>query len=156
MSLTIAQPHVVDRSVTVELAPRDAWTLFTEHLCEWWPLASHSCSLDAGAKVVFEPRAGGAVTELAPDGQRHPWGTLTAWRPPHEFAMSWHPAKPAEEATRLRVTFTAIASGTEVRVRHDGWEARGVQAQAVRDAYEQGWPLVLQGLAAAATRRRNA
>lgn len=137
----------VDRSVTVQLAPPDAWTLFTQALHRWWPLKSHSCSGDAGAEVTFEPRVGGAVTEIAPDGQRHPWGTLTEWNPPEAFAMRWHPGHAADQATRLRVTFTAVAGGTAVRVLHEGWDARGAEAEPMRDGYDRGWPLVLQRLA---------
>jgi len=142
----------VNRSVTVRLPPQEAWSLFTMCLRDWWPLRSHSCSGDTQAQVVFEPRRGGAVTEVAPDGRHHPWGTLTEWSPPQAFAMSWHPGQPAALATHLRVTFTAVDGGTEVRVRHQGWEARGAQSQAVRDEYDRGWPLVLQSLAEAARR----
>lgn len=153
MTITSARPTDVNRTVTVQLPPEEAWALFTLHLRDWWPLRSHSCSGDAKAEVVFEPCCGGAVTEFAPDGQRHPWGTLTEWTPPQAFAMSWHPGQPAALATRLQVTFTAVDGGTEVRVRHGGWEARGGQSQAVRDEYDRGWPLVLQAMATSALRR---
>lgn len=154
-----ATPATVDRSVLVTLNPPEAWALFTQRLRDWWPLKSHSCSGDAQARVEFEPRVGGAVVEIAPDGRRHPWGTLAEWAPPHAFTMSWHPGQPTEQATRLRVTFTARADATEVRVQHDGWEARGAESDNARRDYDRGWPVVLRGLSEAALRvqhRRSA
>lgn len=154
MSQGPAAVDPVDRAVVVTLPPHDAWDLFTTRLQDWWPLKSHSCSGDPKARVVFEPRAGGAVVEIASNGERHAWGTLTEWAPPHALAMTWHPAQPTDQATRLRITFEAVGSGTEVRVRHDGWEARGAASEAARHEYDRGWPIVLQGLARLAERQR--
>lgn len=141
-------PPVVHR-VVVGLAPEAAFDLFTKGIGRWWPFKGHSCSDAAGADVEFEPRPGGRVTEVAPDGTRHPWGTLTDWSPPHRFEMSWHPAQPEDQATRLRVSFSAVAGGCEVCVEHDGFERRGPE---VRHSYDQGWPLVLAHYAKEASR----
>jgi uncharacterized protein YndB with AHSA1/START domain len=140
----------VDQQVLVPLRPEQAFALFTRQMQAWWPFAGHSCSGQAGADVVFEPRVGGAVTELAPDGSRHAWGTLSEWNPPHAFAMSWHPGLPVEMSTLLRVSFTEHAGATQVRVLHSGWEARGAQAAEKRDQYNGGWPHTLQAFVAAA------
>jgi uncharacterized protein YndB with AHSA1/START domain len=143
----------VEQSVRVGLAPRDAFDLFTRQIARWWPFAGHSC-FDAEARdVVFEPRIGGAVTELAHDGRRMMWGTLTAWSPPSGFSMRWFPGLDEAQATLLEVRFVALQmGGTEVRVRHSGWEARGGEAQGKRDAYGSGWAAVLQLYAQCASR----
>jgi hypothetical protein len=143
----------VVRSVTVRLAPRDAFELFTREIGLWWPFAGHSCGGESSVDVHFEPRVGGAVTELGKAGERWPWGTLSEWDPPRAFAMSWHPGLPTDGATRLRVTFTARGGETEVRVVHDGWAARGRDAQVKRDQYDQGWPQTLAAFGAAAAAR---
>ncbi len=140
----------VEREVWAPLGCDAAFELFTAHLARWWPLASHSCSGDRAAEVQFEPRVGGAVTERAPDGRLHAWGTLTEWQPPSAFAMRWHPGQDAEAATRLRVSFTPEAGGTRVQVHHAGWSARSPAAAPVRDGYHQGWHTVLACLAGAA------
>lgn len=144
-------PPPVDRRVRVALPPDQAFELFTGHMRAWWPFAGHSCGGDESLDVLFEPRVGGSVTEVLRDGRRFAWGTLSEWTPPAAFAMSWHPGLPQDAATRLRVSFTPCEGGTEVRVLHDGWAARGEQAQAKRDQYDGGWPATLQafGLAAA-------
>jgi hypothetical protein len=142
-------PPVV-RSVTVGLAPEEAFELFTGRMRLWWPFVGHSCGDEDALDVQFEPRVGGAVTEVGRSGARHLWGTLTEWQPPHAFAMTWHPGLPTDAATRLRVSFSARAGGTEVQVQHEGWEARGADAKAKRDQYDGGWPRTLQAFAHAA------
>lgn len=150
-----AVPPVV-RSVVVRLAPAEAFTLFTQEMRSWWPFAGHSCGDEDAVDVRFEPRVGGTVTEIGRHGERWTWGTLTEWDPPHAFAMRWHPGLEAGEATLLRVNFAAAGEGTEVRVHHGGWEARGSQAQARRDQYDGGWPRTLQAFARHAAARRSA
>ena len=133
----------VQHRAQVRLAPAAAFELFTTQIARWWPFRGHSCFGDNAADVVFEPRVGGAVTEVARDGERMAWGTLTEWSPPDAFAMRWYPGLDAAEATMLRVSFVAVAGGTEVSVHHAGWEARGAAAAAKRDQYEGGWPATL-------------
>lgn len=145
----------VDQRVTVRIGPQEAFALFTRAMGAWWPFQGHSCGGEAGGDVQFEPRVGGAVTELGRDGSRWAWGTLSEWDPPHAFAMSWHPGLPLDQATQLRVSFTACAAGTEVRVLHSGWEARGDQAAAKRDSYNGGWPVTLQAFVQAAHREAS-
>lgn len=136
----MSAPPPVRHSVVVKLAPAQAFELFTQGIGRWWPFVGHSCSDAKGADVLFEPRVGGCVTEVAPDGTRHPWGELTEWAPPAGFAMVWHPAQPSENATQLSVRFVAVAGGCEVTVEHGGFERRGPEA---RRSYDEGWPLVL-------------
>lgn len=129
----------VMKTLQVRLGPADAFDLFTRQMARWWPLARFSCGGAADAGIEIEPRVGGNIVEHTRDGARHVWGTLTAWEPPHRFAMTWHPGQPPETATRLAVEFTPLAAGgTEVRLVHDGWrdaERRG--------GYQQGWDEVL-------------
>jgi uncharacterized protein YndB with AHSA1/START domain len=140
----------VRHRIVVPLAPDDAFALFTAGIARWWPFNSHSCSGDAALDVEFEARVGGAVTEVARDGDRHSWGTLTAWEPPHRLAMTWHPAQTAAHATLLTVRFGAVEGGCAITIEHGGWSARGDTADADRKAYEQGWVFVLGRYADAA------
>ncbi|MBI5276827.1 MAG: SRPBCC domain-containing protein [Burkholderiales bacterium] len=133
----------VDHTVNVPLPPADAFALFTQEMPKWWPLSTHSCGGDDANGVTFEPRVGGRVMEQTRTGRQHPWGTLLEWDPPRVLAMRWHPGQPEEQATLLRVTFTARDRSTDVRIVHEGWEVRGESAAAVRQEYEKGWPLVM-------------
>jgi uncharacterized protein YndB with AHSA1/START domain len=138
--------------IQVKLAPAAAFDLFTRRIARWWPFRGHSCFGDAATAVVFEPRVGGAVTEIARDGRRMAWGTITAWSPPEGFAMRWFPGLDPAEATTLRVQFAAVVGGTEVSVHHCGWEARGAAAAEKRDQYDRGWPATLAAFSALADR----
>ncbi len=143
----------VRHRLELPLPPASAFQLFTRSLARWWPLTSHSCGGEQALDVVFEERVGGAVVELTRDGQRHRWGTLLEWDPPHGFEMTWHPGQPESQATRVRVRFVATGDGgdgCELQLEHGGWEARGDDGPRVRDGYQQGWGEVLGRLAAAA------
>lgn len=130
--------------VTVRLSPQRAFDLFTRGIASWWPFRGHSCGDEDAADVAFEPRVGGAVTEIGRSGSRHCWGSITSWEPPLGFSMQWHPGQPVEHATWLEVRFVAMdAACTEVCVRHGGWESRGPQAEGVREGYREGWAVVL-------------
>jgi hypothetical protein len=140
----------VQHRVLVKLAPPAAFELFTQHMARWWPFRGHSCYGDDAVDVQFEPRVGGAVTEVARNGERMAWGTITEWSPPQAFAMHWFPGLDAAEATLLSVSFVAVAGGTEVRVHHGGWEARGAASREKRELYDGGWPATLAAFRGAA------
>jgi Activator of Hsp90 ATPase homolog 1-like protein len=133
----------VEQRIVVRLAPDDAFELFTRGLARWWPFKGHSCSGEDAQDVVFEARVGGTVTEVGADGARHSWGVLTAWDPPHGFAMTWHPGQDVARATQLAVRFSAVAGGCEVHLVHGGWDVLGDGAGAMRGNYDQGWGWVL-------------
>ena len=151
-----AEPDAVTHRLRVALPPEQAFELFTQGLHGWWPFRGHSCTGDEALTVEFEARVGGAVTEMSRSGERHPWGTLTAWEPPSFFAMTWHPAQTPEVATRLSVRFEPTDGGSIVDLRHDGWSARGADAATIRDGYQHGWALVLGRFGAAAAQECEA
>jgi uncharacterized protein YndB with AHSA1/START domain len=150
MNTSPALPAVEHR-VRVALAQAAAFDLFTAQIARWWPFRGHSCFGDEAVDVRFEPRRGGAVTEVARDGRRMPWGEITDWSPPQGFAMRWYPGLSAGEATLLQVRFVELPEGrTEVSVHHSGWESRGELAREKRDQYDDGWPATLAAYGACA------
>ncbi len=155
--MTTAQTPLppVRHRVQVRLAPTAAFDLFTRQMARWWPFRGHSCFGDEAADVTFEPRVGGAVTEIARSGERMAWGTITDWAPPEGFEMRWCPALEAAEATTLRVRFLAVEGGTDVSIEHGGWEARGAAAAEKRDQYDGGWPATLAAFRACAEGSRT-
>ena len=143
----------VRHQVTVPLSVEQAFALFVDDMASWWPFKSHSCAGEDACAVQFEPRLGGAVDEITRGGQRHRWGTLTAWEPPRHLAMTWHPAQAPEQATQLSLHFAAVDGGCRIELQHGGWSARGADAAPVRDNYHQGWAHVLGRYAATAAQR---
>jgi DNA-binding transcriptional ArsR family regulator len=151
---TTIEPIV--RSVTVPCPVERAFELYTSDLMRWWPLGSHSVAAMRGERperAVIEPRAGGRMYEVMPDGSESPWGTVETWEPPNRMVIAWHVNPTAPAPTEIEVTFTPEGSGTRVQIEHRGWERLGVErGQEARDEYaaEDGWPFVLGCYEAAA------
>ncbi len=136
----------IKKTLTVPLDPATAFELFTNRMATWWPLDKHSLSAGAGKvaqSIAVDPRVGGAVTETMHDGRTVVWGKILDWQPGQSFAMSWQLDRPADEATRLEISFAAEGSGTLVTLLHDGWEAIPESARAAREHYATGWEYVL-------------
>jgi uncharacterized protein YndB with AHSA1/START domain len=130
--------------VVVAAEPERAFTLFTERIADWWPMATHSV-FGAAAEVAFE----GDVLVERSGGQEAPWGRVLTWEPPHLLRLTWHPGHPEAEATDLTVRFHAHEGGTRVELVHTGWE-RHVRGAEAAIGYTRGWPVVLGAYAAAA------
>jgi hypothetical protein len=60
-NLTSIEP--VRKTVTVPAAPPRAFELFTRHIHEWWPLATHSVGAEQAAGVTFGGGPGGQIVE---------------------------------------------------------------------------------------------
>jgi hypothetical protein len=146
----VSPPPVVKRLV-VALEPRLAFELFTRNMARWWPLATYSCGGASAVSVSVEERVGGRVVEETRDGDRHPWGTVEVWDPPHRFAMTWHPRSAPEQATLVAVSFIAEGDGCRLELINSGWERRPEPERARRN-YDGGWDVVLAAYARRAAR----
>ena len=141
----------VRSTVTVKLPRDEAFRLFTERIGSWWPLSGHSVYEREAVGVTLEPRVGGRLYESSADGRTSDWGTVTVWKPYDHLAVTWHPGYGEEQATLVDVTFSEGPNGgTQVELRHTGWEVHGEIAQEAADTYRSGWPGVLALFAAAA------
>jgi Activator of Hsp90 ATPase homolog 1-like protein len=145
---TSTEPLV--KKVTVPTTPDRAFEIFTTEMNAWWPLPSHSIGAETARKVEFGAGLGGQIVEYGDDGVRGVWGTVSEWDPPGLVAFSWHPGYDESGATRVTVTFAAVADGTEVVLTHSEWHnhPRTVEGRA---GYDTGWTYVLGRYAARAT-----
>lgn len=139
----------IRRSVVVPCEPARAFTLFTDGMSSWWPLATHSVGQADTVGLTVEPRVGGRVSEQLRSGESATWGTVTAWSPPSLVVMTWHPGYGAELATEVSVRFTDRGGSTLVELEHSGWE-RLADGPAKRADYDGGWLPVLGAFAAVA------
>lgn len=134
------------RTIEVPCAPDEAFRIFTADFGRWWPGATHSVSAGQGGSPVaihLEARIGGLIAETAPDGSRHDWGRIDRFDPGRALSFTWHPGRPAGEATRVEIAFEAVPNGTRVTLVHSGWEVLGEAAPGIRDRYRLGWGHVL-------------
>ena len=138
----------VAKTLEVAVTPQEAFDLFVNDMGRWWPLRTHSVSTDDAQDVRIDARVGGSLGEVTRDGVEHEWGVITAYDPGARIQYTWHPGLPDEASTHVDIRFDGTESGTRVTLVHSGWEARGDNAQEIRDNYESGWDIVLAPYAA--------
>lgn len=133
----------VAKTLELGVTPEHAFDLFVNSIGRWWPLSTHSVSTTEAQDVRIDGRVGGLITEVTRDGVEHRWGVISTYQPGERIQFSWHPGTPEAASTQVDVRFDATDSGTRVTLLHTGWEARGSDAQSIRDNYESGWDDVL-------------
>ncbi len=113
-------------SVTVAIAPPEAFSIFTRETDLWW---RRGVRFRAGGRAPgalhFEPRPGGRLFEEF-HGDAGPqlveFGRITAWEPPQRLCFEWRNVNFAPgEKTDVEVRFESIPGGTRVTVIHRGW-----------------------------------
>ncbi len=149
----------IKKTVTVPLAPGEAFRVFTEDLELWWPVETHSLSAKNGDRprsVSVEARKGGKITETLPDGTTSDWATITDWRDGEGFAFDWYVGRDPADATQVRVTFVGDGAETVVTLVHDGFDRLGKEGAAMAANYDRGWNSVLAERFGGACHRRAA
>jgi uncharacterized protein YndB with AHSA1/START domain len=146
---------VVRESVRVELAPPEAFRLFTDGIDQWWPLGEgYTYGGDRAARIFLEATEGGRFYERFVDGDEFQVGTVRVCSPPHRILFTWRsPEWPAE--TEVDVRFVADGGGTTVHLAHSGFERLGPEGASIARRWEGGWPRVVQAFATRATGRRG-
>jgi hypothetical protein len=124
--------EVVRKSVTVDCAVEEAFRIFTADATSWWPVEGHSLQGPEVREVVFEPKVGGTIYEIAGSGERGHWATVLEWE-----------VTPGVVGTEVEVRFQAEDDGTRVELEHRGWENAVAGAIEKRDSYDTGWEYVL-------------
>lgn len=133
---------VIHASVEIAAPPELVWDAITEpsQLASWWGgelYRTYDWELDL--------RPGGAWRTKA-EGRQGPTtvhGEIVELDRPRRLVMTWHASWDGHERTLIRYELTATASGTLVRVVHDGFGARAASCE----NHAQGWHLVLGWLA---------
>lgn len=137
----------VSKTVTVRASVQDTFTAFTEGFDGWWP-RSHHIGSSPMKKAIIECRLNGACTSLQEDGTYCPWGTVTAWEPPHRFVFAWQITPDWKyqpdlaTASEVEVRFIEEPDGrTRVELEHRGFERMGAAGGAMRAGVDtpQGW-----------------
>src|SRR3982750_3703135 len=79
----------VRKSLTVNVSQERAFSVFTSHFAEWWPLETHHIGKASVKTATIEPRAGGRLYETGVDGSECTWGHVKTWDPPRRLVLSW-------------------------------------------------------------------
>jgi hypothetical protein len=111
-------------TVFVDVAPADAFEVFTAEIDQWWRRgpAYRVAGAEPGL-LHLEPKLGGRVFEQYRAGAAvHEVGRITAWQPPAHVAFEWRSITFVPgEVTHVDVRFVASGTGTRVTVVHAGW-----------------------------------
>ena len=98
-------------SLHVRLEPGEAWSMFTEGLATWWPVARLSVSaMESGALPLAVAYDGAAIRETTFDGAEHVWAEVREAVAPERLVLDWR----LEEAGRVALRFAGEAGGTRV------------------------------------------
>ena len=140
----------VNREITVDATPEQAFAVFTDRFDTWWP-RSHKIGGADLQEAVLEPRAGGRWYERDVDGSECEWGTVLAYEPPHRLVLTWQIAADwhyhADQASEIEVTFTPRGEHTHVTLEHRHLERHGDSAAELRDVIatpDGGWTGLLK------------
>ena len=146
----------VRQSVTVPLAPDEAFELFVDDFETWWP-DDGTHSLGDAESFLIEARAGGRWGEEDGKGCYQPWGRVLAVERPRRILLAWQltPAfeydpDPARQ-TEVEVTFEPAGAGTRVTLEHRGFEVWGEPGAEMRGSVDTGWGTLLERYAEHAT-----
>jgi uncharacterized protein YndB with AHSA1/START domain len=145
----------VSTSIVVDAPAAHAFAVFTEDMDSWWPQEHHILQAPL-ARMVLEPRVGGAIYDVGTDGSECHWARVLAYEPPRRIVFSWDinlqwqietdPTKTSEVEVRF-VADGPARTRVDLVHRHldrvgDGWEG-------MRDAVgsDGGWNVGLRAFA---------
>jgi uncharacterized protein YndB with AHSA1/START domain len=152
---SIHQPETtVKKTVKVNAPQSHAFTVFTEHLGDWWPLQRYHIGAQPAQTAIMEPHIGGRWFERASDGSECDWGRVLVWEPPHRIVLSWDinadwKYEPGF-GTEVEVRFVAEGpESTRVELEHNRLDRYGENAEKMRAIFdsEDGWAGLLQHFA---------
>jgi uncharacterized protein YndB with AHSA1/START domain len=142
----------VGTSIVVDAPIERAFAVFTEDMGSWWPQEHHILQAPL-ARMVFEPKVGGAIYDVGTDGSECHWARVLAYEPPHRIVFSWDismqwqietdPAK----ASEVEVRFVAHGPArTRVELEHRHIDRHGEGWESMRDAVgsDGGWNVGLR------------
>jgi uncharacterized protein YndB with AHSA1/START domain len=155
---TQAADTTVRASTLVNASIERSFSVFTEHIGEWWP-ADHHILEGEIAEMVFEPRVGGHVYDRSVDGRECRWARVLAYDPPRRLVFSWDIANnfqletDHDKVSEVEVTFVADGPDrTRVVLEHRNLDRHGDGWESHRDAVgsPDGWQVGLDAFAKAA------
>jgi uncharacterized protein YndB with AHSA1/START domain len=115
----------------------------SQDIVRWWgsPESYRTTEWVSDLRVGGQWRATGLGADGAPFSVE---GEYLEIEPPHKLVQTWKPAWDGGHVTTLTYRLDAIASGTRVTVRHEGFAGRPESCQ----GHTSGWESVLAWLAA--------
>jgi uncharacterized protein YndB with AHSA1/START domain len=150
----------VRRSITVPADSSRAFAIFTACIDTWWP-ESHGMGGAPFTHSAIEPFIGGRWYAERADGSEVTIARVIVWEPGHRLVVRWEigaqfvPAP--NQSSVLEIRFIALGAGsTRVELEHRDFDSVAGDAEAYRDGLDRGWPVALDGFAAACRNQTRA
>jgi uncharacterized protein YndB with AHSA1/START domain len=143
----------VRKVVHVQASAKVAWSVFTEKMSRWWPLATYKIGSASAVDALIEPRVGGRWYECGSDGSTCDWGRVLVWDPPGRLVLAWQITADWKYdpgvKTEVEIRFIPDGSGTRVELEHRGLHHYGTRAAEMRGIFDSasGWKGLLDAFA---------
>ena len=161
--MSTATDTAVTTSVVVNTSQDRAFRVFTDEMGTWWNPEHHLLPEGTTLKeMVFEPRVGGHIYDIASDGSECRWSRVLAYDPPERFVFSWdidlqwQVETDLDKTSEVEVRFIAEAPDrTRVELEHRHLDRHGEGWEQMRAAIgsDDGWGGELRLYAEAAAAR---
>jgi uncharacterized protein YndB with AHSA1/START domain len=136
---------VIYASIEIEAAPEVVWDALTEpaQLTSWWGSSDTYRTFDW--QIDLRPGGKWSSQAVNVDGTNagRVYGEYHEVARPQLLVYTWTPSWDDFAETLIRVELSPTASGTRVKVRHSGFEARPASGA----GHSEGWKRVLSWLA---------
>jgi hypothetical protein len=135
------------RTLEVRRSAADAFTIFTQEITSWWPLATHTLAKDVKGektvRVTVEPKVGGRVYETLNTGEERHWGDVLAFDPGRRFAYTFRMGRPPERGSEVEVRFDPLGPDScRVTLSHAHWDRMDPDVEKERRSITGGWDAV--------------
>jgi uncharacterized protein YndB with AHSA1/START domain len=152
--MSTATDTAVTTSVVVDVPQERAFRVFTDEMGTWWNPDHHLLPEGTTLKeMVFEPRVGGHIYDIASDGSECHWSRVLAYDPPDRVVFSWDInlqwgiETDLDKSSEVEVRFVAEAPDrTRVELEHRHLDRHGEGWESMRAAVgsDDGWLSGLQ------------
>lgn len=144
---TQVRNDTVNVTTVVEASPEHAFRVFTEGIESWWDPNHHLLDGELD-RMVFEPRVGGHIYDVAKDGRECHWARVLAYEPPRRVLFSWNInlqwqlEADLARTSEVEVRFVPEGEGrTRVELEHRHLGRHGTGWERMREAVGSGWSL---------------
>jgi len=141
-------------STFVEVAPRDAFEIFTRDIDRWWKRSPRYRTLPGQTgKLSFEGSPPARLVEREAENVTL-LGRVLVWEAGSRLVFEWRGGDLRDDQTQVEVRFEALRNGTRVTLEHRGLGAlparhparRGFTGEAFEAMFGYFWADLLTGL----------
>ena len=132
----------LNKSVLLPCDQERAFSLFTDHIGEWWPPERRHLKDVQSILVLTQEQ----FSEHGDDGRRVELGRVVDWEPPRRIVLDFYPGTDSAHPTAVVIQFVTEGEATRVLVEHRWGRASPELWGARVSAFRTSWEVVLAAL----------